>query len=235
MKKNIESLCRRYYPVKIDHFRDCILRYLRRGDIIVDAGCGNGSQYKYDLKNIAKEIIGVDTCGDIGQNDNVTMHLKDSIDKISLPEGSVDIIISRYVFEHIKEPEKVLKEFKRILKPDGKIIFLTPNRFNYVYLISSITPQRFHLWINKIRTDNTMTEEDTFPTYYRLNSGKAIRNNALKIGLRIKEINFFEPTPAYLTFSPSLFRLGVFYERVVNQVSAFSFLRGIIVGVLVKV
>jgi len=234
MKKNIENLCRKYYPVKTDPFRDCILRYLRNGDIIVDAGCGNGSQYKYDLKNMAKEIIGVDTCDDIEQNDNVTRRLKNSIDNISLSDESVDIIISRYVFEHIKEPEKVLKEFKRILKPDGKII-LTPNRFNYVYLISSMTPQSFHLWVNKIRTDDTMAEKDTFPTYYKLNYGKAIKTNAFKAGLEVKETIFFEPKPAYLIFTPWLFRLGVFYERVVNKVSAFSSLRGIIVGVLVKV
>ena len=234
MKKKIENLYRRYYPVQTDNFRDCILRYLRKGNIIVDAGCGNGSQYKYDLKNIAKEIIGVDTCDDLGQNENVTIHLKDNLENIPLLDGSVDIIISRYVFEHIKEPEKILKEFKRILKSGGKIIFFTPNRFNYVYLISSITPQKFHLWINKIRSGGTMTEKDTFPTYYRLNSGRAIRNNALKIGLRVEEIIFFEPEPAYLVFSSLLFRLGVFYERVVNQVSAFNFLRGIIVGVLVK-
>ena len=76
--------------------------------------------------------------------------------------------------------------------------------------------------------------EDTFRTYYRLNSRKAIRNNALKIALKVKEITFFEPEVAYLVFSPLLFRLGVFYERIVNSVSAFGFLRGIIIGVLEK-
>jgi ubiquinone/menaquinone biosynthesis C-methylase UbiE len=234
MKESVEQLRKRYYPIRTDVFQDRILQYLTKGNIVVDAGCGNGSQYKYDLKNIAKEIIGVDTCDVLRKNENVTMHLKSDIENILLPDESVDVIISRYVFEHIKEPDKILKEFKRILKQGGKIIFLTPNRFNYVYLISSITPTKFHSWLNRIRTGGAMVEEDTFPTYYRLNSAKAVKNNALKIGLKVKEMTFFEPAPAYLVFSSLLFRLGILYERITNSVPVFTFLRGIIIGVLEK-
>jgi ubiquinone/menaquinone biosynthesis C-methylase UbiE len=235
MRKNIEHLYNKYYPVKKDHFLDCIVRHMRIGCIMVDAGCGNGSQYIYSLKDRAKEIIGIDEVDDLIPNKNVTVRLRGNLEDIPLSNESVDLIISRYVFEHIRDMGHILKEFKRILKPQGKVIFRTPNRFNYVYLIAALTPHKFHLYCNKIRSGSQMREEDTFPTYYKFNSAKAIRNNAKKAALTVKELHFIEPPPAYLVFSSLLFRLGVLYERLVNSVSAFDFLRGTIVGVLVKV
>jgi SAM-dependent methyltransferase len=233
-RRNIEDLSRKYYPVRIDRFSNCIERHVKPGDVIVDAGCGNGTQHRYDLKNRSRILIGIDSCEDLVRNQNVTTHVRGNLEAMPLSDGCVDVIISRFVLEHVRRPAKVFSEFARVLKRGGHLIFLTPNKFNYVYLVAAATPATFHAWINRIRTGGVMSDEDTFPTYYRLNFGGAIRRHARKAGLEIQELHFFEPPPAYLVFSLVLYRLGVLYERVVNAVPVLAFLRGLIVGVLTK-
>lgn len=49
------------------------------------------------------------------------------VKNIPHPDNSFDIIVAAEVLEHITEPEKALKEIKRILKPKGIFIFSTPN------------------------------------------------------------------------------------------------------------
>lgn len=46
---------------------------------------------------------------------------------LDYPDNSFDFIFNSMVLIHIKEPEKALKEFYRILKPGGKVLITCPN------------------------------------------------------------------------------------------------------------
>ncbi len=50
----------------------------------------------------------------------------DIMDMNGVPDESYDVIICSHVLEHVRDDRKALSEMKRILKPDGKIIFLVP-------------------------------------------------------------------------------------------------------------
>lgn len=52
--------------------------------------------------------------------------IKNDILKLALPEGSFDLIVAFSVFEHIKNPEPILNEMKRILKPGGRLLVGMP-------------------------------------------------------------------------------------------------------------
>lgn len=93
------------------------------GLTIYDIGC---SSFKLSDKFIGVDIEqteGVDICANA---DSLPM-IKDS---------TADFIISRHSFEHFLNPCKVLKEWKRILKITGKIIFILPDeeKFDTVLL-----------------------------------------------------------------------------------------------------
>jgi SAM-dependent methyltransferase len=46
--------------------------------------------------------------------------------KIPLPDSSIDCAIATEVFEHCSEPETVIKEILRVLKPGGLLFFTVP-------------------------------------------------------------------------------------------------------------
>ena len=89
------------------------------------------------------------------------------------------MVFADNVMEHLANPYKVFKELSRVLKPDGLLLFKTPNRSHYMPLISRLTPLSFHKFINKIRGRST----DTFPTHYLVNSRFKLQNWLRELGL----------------------------------------------------
>ena len=50
----------------------------------------------------------------------------DIMDMNGVPDETYDVVICSHVLEHVRDDRKALSEMKRILKPDGKIVFLVP-------------------------------------------------------------------------------------------------------------
>lgn len=90
-----------------------VLSQIRDEDeVIYDLGCGT--------HKTLDRAIGVDL--------NPVADMIDSIDNMPLiADCSADIIISRHSLEHMLDLVRTLKEWRRILKPTGKIIVILPN------------------------------------------------------------------------------------------------------------
>lgn len=56
-------------------------------------------------------------------NDRITF-IHDDIIENSIPDEYFDIVIARFVFQHLKNPIKALKEIYRVLKPGGKVVII---------------------------------------------------------------------------------------------------------------
>jgi 2-polyprenyl-3-methyl-5-hydroxy-6-metoxy-1,4-benzoquinol methylase len=67
-----------------------------------------------------------------------------------------DIVYSRSVWEHLTDPEKVMSEVGRVLKPGGLLILTTPNKYDYTSLVARLTPQWFHVGQRR-KSDSAMT------------------------------------------------------------------------------
>jgi ubiquinone/menaquinone biosynthesis C-methylase UbiE len=81
----------------------------------------------YEWTKTAKEIIDVNISDyHIGQKNFVTLK-SDAHHLPELQSESVDIAMSSHVIEHLTNPIKALKEWKRILKPDGLIYACIPH------------------------------------------------------------------------------------------------------------
>jgi SAM-dependent methyltransferase len=138
-----------------------------------------------------------------------------------------DIVFSRYLWEHLEHPRAVFAEMARVLKPGGKLVLLTPNRFHYVALISRITSHAVHRKLSVLRGNQP---EDTFPTFYRSNTRRDLERLA-PADLRLTQFIGREVRPNYLAWSLPAFLLGVLYERLVNRFEFLSPLRVTLVAV----
>jgi SAM-dependent methyltransferase len=223
--QRIRRLERRYYPTYIDEhimFDTMVSRYCRPGAVVLDAGAGRGLRYDFTCRDEARRFAGVDM--DPGVLDNPLLTDATVADLADLPydDGTFDLVVSKYVFEHLERPTRVMRELRRVLKPGGHLTVHTPNRWHYVALAAAVTPTRFHRWFNERRNRRAV---NTFPTTYRANDRRTLHRLARASRFQIVEFEAIETKPDYLFFHPLAYRLGVAYERLVNRSDRWAGLR----------
>ena len=96
---------------------------LTSGAYVLDAGCGE-SAYRSQFCN--HRYIGVDTA--VGDQNWDYSHIDAQADLAVLPfrVASFDAVLSIVVLEHTSNPEKVLCEVARVLKPGGRLLLIVP-------------------------------------------------------------------------------------------------------------
>ena len=229
LKENLFKLERHPYRI----FEEEISRHLQKSHVLLDAGCGREASLLIRFQGKAKSLIGIDLVEfDANARGTDIELLNNDLAQIKLPNGSIDIAISRSVMEHVEKPLSVYGEIFRILKPGGYFIFLAPNLGHYSALISKLIPNRFHSSI-VLRTEGRR-EEDTFPTYYRSNTFQTIRDLAKRTGFELVSFKYPGQHPSYFMFNPILFLLTAGYEKVVAKFEIFRYLRGWLLVALKK-
>jgi ubiquinone/menaquinone biosynthesis C-methylase UbiE len=180
---------------------------------VLDAGCGKDAAHISKYLGMIKEPYGVDLV-DIAADQKIKAY-KCSIEKIPAESDYFDLIMCNSVAEHLEDPLAVLKEFYRVLKPGGRLIFFAPNKFHYSSIVARCTPQWFHKFmVQKISGEDAY---DTFPVYYKLNSVKDFTRLSELSGLGVQQIKGVRNYPYYLMFSVILFRLGVGFEKLTES------------------
>jgi SAM-dependent methyltransferase len=204
------------HPFRI--FERTVESVLRPDSVLLDAGCGRTAPLLRKFAPGISRAIGVDVV-DFCSGDAAGMELIQSdLSTIPLPDGSVDVIMSRSVMEHLGDPLSVYLEMRRLLRPGGTFIFLTPNLWDYASLIARAVPNALHPTI--VARVQGRPEEDTFPTYYRSNTRSSIRRLARASGFEVASCNHLGQYPAYLMFHPVPFLIGAGYEKVISNVPA---------------
>lgn len=99
-----------------------------KGDVL-EIGCGEGYGAKL-LADLAEKYTAIDKfkTQDADNLKNVTFVQANVPPITAFEDNSFDTIISFQLIEHIKKDRLLLEEVQRILKPNGKFIFTTPNR-----------------------------------------------------------------------------------------------------------
>ena len=219
---------RKFYD---ERYRELIHQYLVPGQPLLDAGCGCYMKSCKDLSSVAR-VVGIDLETALeSDNQSAPFGVCGDLDRLPFPSDYFDMVISRSVVEHLENPAVVFRELHRVLRPGGKVVLCTPNKYDYVSVVAAITPHWFHQFlVSKIFP---VSKQDVFPTFYRANTLSSIRRALNSAGLVERELGTINHYPAYLMFSPVLFRLGVLYERLTSM-DLFRSLRGSILCVFEK-
>lgn len=154
-------------------------------------------------------------------------------ESIPLPSGAIDMIVSEYVVEHLVDPDAVLREAHRLLRPGRRFIFLTPNLLSYSGFVTHVTPQWLHRrFLQRLLELGASANERPYPTAFRMNTLRAIRLRAAKAGFRIRELHTCVDHPTYTYPFPILHQLAVLWHVVLDQFELFAPFRITFVGVL---
>lgn len=126
-------------PIHPKHFlsqKPWYLDFIKKSDIVVDLGSGNGQSAVKSAK-IAKKVIGIEInpqqikiAQDTAKRErlnNILFKVGNLEQKISFKDSTFNKAIFLDVLEHLKKREQALLEVKRVLNPDGLLILGVPN------------------------------------------------------------------------------------------------------------
>jgi len=108
---------------------------LRPSDVVVDFGCGPGF-FTVPLSRVVARTIGVDVSSRMlekaakhaKKSGAVVEFLRSDGAEIKLEDESVDVILLNHVFHEIDDRRRVLAEFRRIMRPSGRLIIVERTR-----------------------------------------------------------------------------------------------------------
>jgi SAM-dependent methyltransferase len=124
-----------------------------------------------------------------------------------------DLVIGLWVLEHLRQPERVLVEIRRVLAPGGHFIFLTPNAHHPLLLANRFSwafPAVQRLLVPRLYG---RAEADTFRVLYRANTPARLRALAAETGYSIASLRTISD-PTYLAFSDWSFFVSSALERL---------------------
>jgi len=203
----------RNYELRVDKLRFItLLNIVKNVNSILDAGCGSGYYLPFlsrkckILYGVDNSHVGVEKSKEVSKKYNLDAKIyKADISKhIPIKNKKIDIIFCTETIEHIKNIDGVLKEFKRILKDNGRIIISVPNftPFSLEYLreiISEKDPTHVHRytlkkWKNVLGKYFSIEKSitSTFLISYFLFSFDIKIENILKIENFVRKIPFIK-------------------------------------------
>jgi SAM-dependent methyltransferase len=222
-RQRCRDLLHRYYgdvPSREELFERTLAGLLDPTQRLLDAGCGADFPFVKHYGPRVGFALGVDRCPPKVVVEKPAHVLVADLEQLPLDGDRFDLVISRSVVEHLEHPQPVFRELARVLRPGGKLVFTTPNKFYYSCLIALITPES--LKARYFRTVFGADAYDYFPVRYRANTRRALRRMAAAAGLRVLRLEGVRHYPYYLMFSPLLFRAGILYDRVVTRLGLQS-------------
>lgn len=153
--KKLEYKLVPWHKSYIQRIKDHMLKKDFKGKRLLDIGAGEGyvtiEMAKIGLKVVALDIsqVALDNISRYMLQfnlPNITL-IHSSADKIPIKSHSVHYIVANAILEHIPNEAETIREWKRVLKPGGRMMIVVPLSYKYLWpffwLINYIHDKRF--------------------------------------------------------------------------------------------
>jgi len=203
-----------------DHYEAIVSKLLQPGDAWADVGCGrdifpSNRPLARQLAARSSYLYGVDPDPNIRDNPFITEGFEGLIEDCTTSRR-FDLLTMRMVAEHIVDPARSLRRIAEMLKPGGLLVIYTPNKWSPVPILTRVVPNAHHQTFKRMLWDTE--ERDTFPTAFRMNTRRQLRDHCASQGL---EEAFFTHLDDCRTFDSYgwLNRAELTLQKVLRSVS----------------
>lgn len=200
------------------HYKELAEAAARPGMVVLHAGGGRNKHGLFQGRSVRRVNVDLDQAT-LAQDAGADLRVLGNLEFLPVRENTVDLIVCEMVFEHVADPEGIVRGFFRCLRAGGQVVFITPNVKSYPFLISKITPFWFHRLYGFLRGRRG---EDIFPTHYRLNSVAAIQRHFGKAGFESVQLRQIDSSCDYFDVFPGVYLIMAAFSQLLNRCEALS-------------
>jgi SAM-dependent methyltransferase len=200
-----------------DQLESIVRGYVTRDSNVLDLGCGRGGVAEVIWRDVRLAAgVDPDMASLTGHRSKGMPVVRAVAGNLPFASDSFDIVVSVWVLEHLADPLEAFIEVRRVLRPGGHFVFLTPNLRNPLTVMNRLGKALPALQRRLVPRVYGRDEADTFPVQYRANTERDIKTYAQASGLRVQEMRVV-PDPTYLAMNGIMFSASVMSERVMPK------------------
>lgn len=107
-----------------------IIKHVPEDSKILDVGCGYRGKLLYKVRNKISAGFGLDISVNRKLHDGKIALIKHDLSQpLPFENNSFDAVTSLANLEHLENPDNILREIHRVLKPGGILLLTTPSTF----------------------------------------------------------------------------------------------------------
>ncbi len=113
---------------------------------VIDIGGGHNCSFaRHRRAELNTYIIGMDILADeLAQNPLIDAAVvADACRPLPLQDGSIDVIVTRSVLEHLRDNASFLQDAQRVLRGSGYMVHVFPCKFSPFALLNQLLPNKF--------------------------------------------------------------------------------------------
>ena len=217
-------------PLRPDPF-DVLLAEATRQSVerVLDIGAGRGGIRPRFIPGSVL-LVGCDATDAVLEHPTIDRGVQCDGERLPFADQSFDVCCMRYVIEHLRHPRRAFEEAYRVLRPAGRLVFVTPNAWYYASIAARVIPSRAHPRVVHWLTGRH--ESDVYPTFYAANTRARLRDQLHAVGFRERTLAFHQwgSGRGYLDFSVPTLLIDWAYEWAVNSTALLQAVRRMIVG-----
>ncbi len=198
---------------------DALIRALPDGATVLDLGGGRRCVYAGSVQPPGRvRLIAVDVSADeLARNGDVAeTRVADVAAALPMPDGSVDLILSRALLEHVRGVPAAIGHMARVLKPGGVALHLVPCRYSLFGLAARLLP--FGPLVRLVHLVMPWTRNQVeFPVVYDHCYPQALEKEFRAAGFAQVDTWVTWAQPGYFEAAYPAFLLHALYESAVRH------------------
>lgn len=198
---------------------DALIRALPDGATVLDLGGGRRCVYAASVRPPGRvKLVAVDISADeLALNSDVAQTcVADVAQGLPVPDGSVDLILSRALLEHVQGVPAAIGHMARVLKPGGVALHLVPCRYSLFGTAARLLP--FGPLVRLVHLVMPWTRGYVeFPVHYDHCYPQALETAFRAAGFSNVESWITWAQPGYFEAAYPLFLLHALYEWAVRR------------------